>query len=622
MKFAMKGIQRGFLGKWLLVFTSSVLLFPLLGQAQSAHFPLPPEWSKRVIWYQIFVERFFNGDTTNDPKPENTYTALSGKAPQGWAITPWTQNWYKQDSWAVGNGKSFNDNLQERRYGGDLQGVIDKLDYLASLGVTAIYLNPINDAPSLHKYDARYYHHVDVNFGPDPAGDNKIMESEDPGNPATWKWTSADKLFLKLVDEVHKRKMRIIMDYSWNHTGTEFWAFKDIVKNRDKSAYKDWYTVYAYDDPATPQNEFKYAGWYGDYLPELRKVGVSSAKDMHHPYEGNLNEGAKQHIFAVTKRWLAPNGDTTKGVDGYRLDVADFIPMGFWREYRNFVKSIKPDAYLVGEIQWWMDKMMPPAYYANGEVFDGVMFYHLYRPARSFFSLANDAIDAREFVDSLRYQWNGLEVPFRYSMMDVSSTHDTPRMLTSFYNHGKYKYRAKPYEDSLYKTGKPDAETYQRLKLYLIHQFTNVGAPDVWNGEEMGMWGADDPDCRKPLWWKDLTFQPETRNNIQPGPAVYDSVGFNQEWFDFYKKLIGIRNGNSVLATGKIDFVEAQGKTLVYKRYDKDACIYVLFNLESSGKTFTLPEKGSYKNLLDGSAIDGDAISLEPLSAAILSRVK
>jgi len=80
---------------------------------------------------------------------------------------------------------------------------------------------------------------------------------------------------------------------------------------------------------------------------------------MFHPYEGNLNEGAKQHIFAVTKRWLAPNGDTTKGVDGYRLDVADFIPSGFWRDYRTYVKSIKRDAYLVGEIQWWMDKMMP-----------------------------------------------------------------------------------------------------------------------------------------------------------------------------------------------------------------------------------------------------------------------
>jgi len=605
-----------------MVFIASVLLFSSIGQAQSSHFPYPPEWSKKVIWYQIFVERFYNGDTTNDPKPENIYVALSGKAPQGWAITPWTNNWYALDRWAAGNGKPFNDNLQDRRYGGDLQGVIDKLDYLADLGVTAIYLNPINDAPSLHKYDARHYHHVDVNFGPDPVGDNKIIELEDPANPASWKWTAADKLFLQLIAEVHKRKMKIIMDYSWNHTGTEFWAFRDIIKNGDKSAYKDWYTVYAYDDPITPKNEFKYAGWYGDYLPEIRKVGVLSGKDMFHPYEGNLNEGAKQHIFAVTKRWLAPNGDTTKGVDGYRLDVADFIPSGFWRDYRTYVKSIKRDAYLVGEIQWWMDKMMPPAYYANGAVFDAVMFYHLYRPARNFFSRADMAIDARQLVDSLQYQWSGVEVPFRYSMMDVSSTHDTPRMLTCFYNHGKYKYRAKPYEDSLYKTGKPDEETYQRLTLYLVHQFTNVGAPNIWNGEEMGMWGADDPDCRKPLWWNEFTFQPETRNNIQQGAALYDSVGFNQQWFNFYKMLIAIRNSHPVLATGNIDFIDATGKTLVYKRYDKDATIFVLFNLESSTKTFTLPEKGIYFNLLDGQSVTGNAISLAPLSAAILSQVK
>ena len=139
---------------------------------------------------------------------------------------------------------------------------------------------------------------------------------------------------------------------------------------------------------------------------------------------------------------------------------------------------------------------------------------------------------------------------------------------------------------------------------------------------ETRMWGADDPDCRKPLWWNEFTFQPETRNNIQQGAALYDSVGFNQQWFNFYKMLIAIRNSHPVLATGNIDFIDATGKTLVYKRYDKDATIFVLFNLESSTKTFTLPEKGIYFNLLDGQSVTGNAISLAPLSAAILSQVK
>ena len=137
----------------------------------------------------------------------------------------------------------FYGGLQLRRFGGDLQGVLDKLDYLQELGITAIYFNPINDAPSLHKYDARNYRHVDVNFGPDPKGDNEIIASENPNDPTTWKWTSADKMFLKLVDELHQRNIRVILDYSWNHTGVEFWVWKDIVKNQENSAYKDWYDI-------------------------------------------------------------------------------------------------------------------------------------------------------------------------------------------------------------------------------------------------------------------------------------------------------------------------------------------------------------------------------------------
>ena len=192
---------------FILLFTA--LLLPWNSMAQNPK--LPPEWAKKAIWYQIFVERFYNGDPSNDPKPENMYNALSGMVAKGWAITPWTQDWYGTEPWAAKNGKSFADNLQDRRFGGDLQGVLDKLDYLADLGINAIYLNPVNDAPTLHKYDARNYHHIDVNFGPDPVGDNKIIASENPGDPATWQWTAADKLFLKLINEAHKRNIRIIM---------------------------------------------------------------------------------------------------------------------------------------------------------------------------------------------------------------------------------------------------------------------------------------------------------------------------------------------------------------------------------------------------------------------------
>lgn len=595
-------------------------------QISNAQNALPPTWTKGAIWYQIFVERFYNGDKANDPKIENAnIPPINMIFPKDWSVTPWTHDWYEQESWAKSMGK-FNHTVQFRRYGGDLQGVLAKLDYLQDLGVTALFLNPINDAPSLHKYDARCYHHVDVNFGPDPAGDMKIIAQENPADPTTWQWTSADKLFLKLVEEVHKRGMRIIMDYSWNHTGTMFWAWQDILKNQANSPYKDWYDIKSFDNPATPENEFAYNGWLGNSsLPEIRKVDITTERKVGNPYEGNINEGAKKHIWAVTQRWLAPNGDKSKGIDGFRLDVADQIGLGFWRDFRAFVRSIQPEAYLVGEIWWqeWPDKLMNPVPYTDGDVFDAVMFYQVYRPARYFFAKTDYEINAKEFKDSLEFQWNRLLPENRYAMMNVSSSHDAPRLLSDFYNPNKYKFKGTPNDDAAYKTSKPDPETYQRLRLYLVHLFTNIGAPQIWNGEEMGMWGADDPDCRKPLMWKEFQFEPEIQSNYQAvAQKKYDKIAFNQKHFDWYKKLIRIRKDNPVLATGKIEFMVAEGKKLVYKRTDEKQEIYVLFNLESTPQVFPSALKGKYKDLLSNKIVNTANISLKSLSAMVLKKVE
>jgi len=582
----------------------------------------PPSWAKDAIWYQIFVERFNNGDKTNDPTVESTSVQnMNIVPPKGWKLSSWTSNWFELQSWEQDASKDFGWILQYRRYGGDLQGVMDKLDYLKELGITAIFFNPINDAPSLHKYDARNYHHIDINFGPDPEGDKKIMQTENPADPATWKWTSADKLFLKIVDEIHRRGMRVIVDYSWNHTGTMFWAWQDILKNQANSKYKDWYKISKFDDPTTPENEFTYQGWYGNaYLPELKKVDITTKRENGLPYEGNINKGAKQHIFDVTKRWLAPNGDVKKGIDGYRLDVAEQIGMGFWRDYRHFVKDINPDAYLIGEIWWqkWPDKLMDPAPYMKGDIFDAVMYYQVYKPARSFFVNTADKIDARQFRDSLGYQWNRIPEKFVYSMMNVSSTHDAPRLLTDFYNSNSYKYQANPIENPNYKTGKPDKEAYQRLKLYLVHLFTTVGAPQIWNGEEMGMWGGDDPYNRKPLMWKEMKFDKEYRNNFQPGKKTYDKVQFNKEHFEFYKKLIQIRKQNPVLSEGDFRFIVSEGNKLGYIRSRGNDTITVLFNVENSKQTVEISGSDIHEDLLTGKKYSGKKITLQPLSAVIL----
>jgi cyclomaltodextrinase / maltogenic alpha-amylase / neopullulanase len=271
-----------------------------------------PTWAKEAIWYQIFVERFRNGDPNNDPTPADMSGGYPEKLPSSWKITPWGHDWYAHEPWLDSVGaQGFNSKIQARRYGGDLQGVLDEIDYIKSLGVTAVYFNPLNDSPSLHKYDARNYTHIDRNFGPDPKGDVAIMDAETHDDPSTWKWTSADKLFLNVVNEFHKRGIRVIMDYSWNHTGKAFWALDDIRKNGKNSKYVDWYTITRFDDPATKEDELKYVGWGGNnpWMPVFKKdINPPDTKTM--PFEGNLySESLKKHIFDVTRRWLDPDVD-------------------------------------------------------------------------------------------------------------------------------------------------------------------------------------------------------------------------------------------------------------------------------------------------------------------------
>jgi len=586
----------------------------------------PPEWSKNVVWYQIFVERFNNGDTTNDPTASSISTpSASFAVPENWTITPWTSDWYTQEPWAEATGRGLRETMQHRRYGGDIQGILNKLDYLSDLGISAVYLNPINDAPSLHKYDARNYHHIDINFGPDPEGDIAIIATEDPSDPATWKWTSADKLFLKLVDELHKRNIKVIVDYSWNHTGVLFWAWQDLIKNQQKSKYKDWYEVQLFDDPNTPENEFTYRGWLNIMsLPEIKKVNVKGERLPGHPYEGNISEGPKRHIFDVTRRWLAPDGDVSRGIDGYRLDVADHVPMGFWRDYRTFVKSINPEAYLVGEIWWekWPDSFMDPGPYVNNTIFDGIMHYQLYRPARSFFGKAFPEIDAKQLADGLNNEWSKVDEPYRYSMMNVNATHDTPRLLSDFTNRGKYKFHASPFEDTAYITTKPDLLVRARVCQYVVHQFTNIGSPHIWNGDEFGMLGGDDPDERKPLWWQEFNFSPENTRNIKPGNKIASAVGFDPDIFAFYKKIICIRNQNEVLANGKIKFLLAEGQKLVYTRDNGTDKLFVLFNTGESVYSYNLPEKGKYQDLITGKTFETENIQVKPTEALILNRQK
>ncbi len=570
-----------------------------------------PEWAKEAVWYQIFPERFANGDTQNDPTSIDMEGAWPYFTPEGWQIHPWNSDWYKLQTWEAKLNKNFYDIVNIRRYGGDLQGVIAKLDYLKDLGITAIYLNPIFESPSLHKYDAAFYHHVDNNFGPDPEGDVEIWAKENHSDPATWQWTSADKLFLKLIEEIHKRNMKIIIDGVFNHTGTQFWAFKDVVANQQNSPYKDWFTIKKWDDPSTPQSEFEYAGWMGVRdLPEIKED------------ENGIIKGPREHIHAVVKRWMDPNGDgdPSDGIDGWRLDVAEMVNHNFWKEFRKWVREINPNAYLVGEV-WWEDwnnyKMFNAAPWL-GDQFDAVMNYRFTRAVKDFV-LANEIkISAGAFVDTLNTMTENYKENF-YVMMNLLGSHDTERLASLAVNpDGQYDHKGNARDTKNFDVRKPNDVEYKRIKLAYGIQFTIPGAPHVYYGDEAGMWGGDDPDCRKPAVWQNIEYEPETTHPFSNVRSI-DSVKFGQAMFDWIKKLAYIRSNNKVLSLGEIKFeiIDHDKDIIAYKRFLNSEEIIIIINRNGSNYNIDLnkvelfTDKKKMNDLITG-------ISFEPMKNSLV----
>lgn len=595
-----------------------------LGQARPLTTPFdePPGWAREAIWYQIFVERFRNGDPSNDPKPVFMQGAYPGYVPTNWKVTPWNQDWYEQEDWAKAEAGHFHKLAAARRFGGDLQGVLDKLDYLQGLGITAIYFNPLNDSPSLHKYDARNYRHIDRTFGPDPVGDSVIINAEDPVDPETWRWTAADRLFLKIIREVHRRNMRLIMDYSWNHTGITFWAWEDLKKNQSKSRFRDWYDITSFDDPATPEDEFSYEGWLGvKTLPELKKVNAVG-KRKGYAFEGDLQPEVKAHVFNVTRRWLDPNvdGDPGDGVDGFRLDVASHVPLGFWRDYRKLVRGINPGALLLGEAWWtkWPDQLMDPRPFLRGDVFDSVMHYQWYKPARQFFAQANGGLKPSGFVAEMNRVYAAYDQPLTQNLMNLVASHDSPRFATSFQNKQQYKYRMGARGNPELDLGPPNETTMREMRMMLLHQFTFISAPHIWNGDERGMWGGDDPDCRKPIIWEDIDHRPQVfgPNGKQAKPTA---VKLNLELLDYYRTLIALRKQRRELVGGELEFILANDNDMIlaYRRKLEGRETIIAFNLSGQVKEVRLNEVSRLKTKILGESNPGSVADLQQDGRAI-----
>jgi cyclomaltodextrinase len=506
-----------------------------------------PDWAKRAVWYQIFPERFRNGDPANDPP--NT--------------VPWTHSWFEPFTRTAKATTSpaapqtagasyfergdFDSFIYDRRYGGDLQGVREKLPYLRDLGVTAIYFNPIFLAESLHKYDASDYRHVDDYFG--VKGSMKEISGETT-DPKTWQWSKSDRVFLDFLKEAHRQGFKVIIDGVFNHTGRQFWAFQDLLKNGEKSAYVDWFDVKSF-------KPFHYRGWDGDdgSLPRLK-----------HDDALGLSKPVRDHLFAVTRRWMDPDGDgnPSDGIDGWRLDVAGDININFWKDWRSLVKSINPQGYIVAEL--WQESRE----WLDGRSFDAVMNYPFAVRCQRFFVNQKQAIKPSEFDKQLKETMDWYEPQINYVLQNLFGSHDTDRVASMFMNPDLEYDKTNRLQDNgpNYNTKKPTKLCYDKMKLMVTFQMTYLGAPMIYYGDEVGMYGADDPSDRKPMLWADLA------PNDDPDERIVPDV------LDHHRRMIAIRNSCPALQLGAIHTIQtddAKGIYVFARSLDND-CIVIALN--------------------------------------------
>ena len=519
-----------------------------------------PKWAKGAVMYQIYVDRFCNGDTSNDVLTDE-YAYIGEHVHR-------VEDWYRNP--AQMDVREF--------YGGDLQGVLDKMDYLQDLGVEVIYFNPLFVSPSNHKYDIQDYDYIDPHFGKivDDRGDLLHYGDKDNSHASRYinrvankaNLEASNQLFAQVVEEAHRRGMRVILDGVFNHCGSfNKWMDRERiyenVEGYEKGAYvsgdSPYRSYFDFREDKWPYNR-NYDGWWGhDTLPKLNYEGSKELCD---------------YVLKIAAKWVSP----PYNADGWRLDVAADLGHSpefnhhFWQEFRRVVKEANPEAIILaehyGNTREWL----------QGNEWDTVMNYDAFMEPLTWFltGMEKHSDDFREdllgnaesFWGAMKHHTSNFAMPSWQVAMNELSNHDHSRFLTRT-NHRVGRINTIGAEAANQGVNKAV------LREAVVMQMTWIGAPTIYYGDEAGLCGFTDPDNRRTYPW---------------GREDWDLI-------NFHKEIIRIHKMVEPLRTGSIKYVDADYNYLAYARFNREEQCVILVNNNNYElhKTVTVWEAGTAK---------------------------
>lgn len=511
-----------------------------------------PDWAKGAVMYQIFVDRFCNGDPSNDVLT-NEYAYVEKPVEH----VDWDSPLEPVDV--------------RRFYGGDLQGVRDKLDYLKRLGVEVIYFNPLFVSPSNHKYDIQDYDHIDPHFTgfvhdtgellPEGSLTNRLSERyvtrvTDPEN-----LEHANAYFAELVQEIHKRGMKVILDGVFNHCGSfnKWMDSERIYEGKPgyapgaailkESPYHRYFQFT--EDSKWPENA-EYLGWWN--YETLPKLNYENSQELH------------DYVLRIAKKWLA----APYNIDGWRLDVASDLGASntynhrFWRDFREAVKEENPEALIVAE------HYGSPEHWLRGDQWDTVMNYDAFMEPVGYFLTGMEKHsdeyvgylhgNGRAFFQMMYERMSRLPVQSLYTAMNELSNHDHARFLTRTNRTvGRLETRGA--------AAASEGISYATFREGVVMQFTLPGAPTIYYGDETGMCGWTDPDSRRPFPW---------------GHETWDLITFHRDVIRIHKRYSSLRTGSYKPLQDGYGYI-------AYGRFDESNAVLVVVNHAMEAREIEVP---------------------------------